>query len=45
MKYAVKTESGATIHIPIFIKSGSDIQKLFVGGKGIHRHTDNMMIS
>jgi hypothetical protein len=33
MKYAVETGSGAIIHIPSFIKTGSAIQKLM----GIHR--------
>jgi hypothetical protein len=42
MKYAVEMDSGAMIYIPSFIKIGSDIQKLIVG---IHRHTENVMIS
>jgi hypothetical protein len=28
MKYVVEMGSGATIHIPSFIQTGSDIQKL-----------------
>jgi hypothetical protein len=37
MKYAVRMGSGAIIHIPRFINTGSGFQKLMVG---IHRHTD-----
>jgi hypothetical protein len=37
MKYAAEMGSGAMIYIPSFIKTGSGIQKLIVGG--IHRHT------
>jgi hypothetical protein len=43
MKYAVEMGLGAVIYIPDFIKMGSGIQKL--GGGGIHRHTESMMIS
>jgi hypothetical protein len=32
MKYAVEMGSGAMIHIPGFIKTGSGIQKLVGGG-------------
>jgi hypothetical protein len=32
MKYAVETGSGAMIYIPCFLKIGSGIQKLIVGG-------------
>jgi hypothetical protein len=42
MKYIVEMGSGAVIHIPIFIKIGSAIQKLM--GE-IHRHTDSMVIA
>jgi hypothetical protein len=34
--------SGVMTYIPSFIKIGSAIQRLIVG---IHRHTDNMVIS
>jgi hypothetical protein len=44
MKYAVEMGSGAIKFIPSFVKIGSGIQK-FVGGGGIHRHTDKMVIS
>jgi hypothetical protein len=44
MKYAVEMGSGAMIYIPSFIKIGSGIQKL-IGGGGIYRHTDSMVIS
>jgi hypothetical protein len=42
MKYAVEMGSDAMIYIPSFIKIGSGFQKL---KRGIHRHTDNMLIS
>jgi hypothetical protein len=42
MKYAVEMGSVTMIHIPSFIKIVSGTQKL-IGG--IHRHTDNMVIS
>jgi hypothetical protein len=42
MKYAVEMGSGAMIHIPSFVKIGSDIQKL-IGW--IHRHRDRMEIA
>jgi hypothetical protein len=44
LKYAVEMGSGAKMHsyIPSFMKIGSAIRKL-IGG--IHRHTDNMVIS
>jgi hypothetical protein len=32
MKYTVEMRSGAMIYIPSFIKIGSGIQKLIVGG-------------
>jgi hypothetical protein len=32
MKYAIEMSSGAMIYIPSFIKIGSGIQKLIVGG-------------
>jgi hypothetical protein len=41
MKYAVDMGSVALIHIPSFIKIGSDIQKL-IGG--IHRQHGNLII-
>jgi hypothetical protein len=41
-EYAVEMGSGAIICIPSFIKNGSGIQKLM--GRGIHRHTDSMVI-
>jgi hypothetical protein len=44
MKYAVQKSSGAMIYIPSFIKTVSGIQKL-MGGRGIHRHTEIMVIS
>jgi hypothetical protein len=34
--------SGAMMYIPNFIKTGSAIQKLI---RGIHRHTDSMVIA
>jgi hypothetical protein len=43
MKYAAEIGSGAMICIPSFIKIGSGIQKLIE--RGIHRHTDSMVIS
>jgi hypothetical protein len=42
MKYAVEMGSLAIIHVPRFIKFGSGIQKLV---RGIHRHTDSMVIT
>jgi hypothetical protein len=41
MNYAFEMGSGAMIHMPSFIKIGSGIQKLI---RGIHRHTDSMVI-
>jgi hypothetical protein len=41
MKCAVGMGSGAMIHIPSFIKTGSCIQK---SGEGIHKHTDSIVI-
>jgi hypothetical protein len=38
MKYATEMGSVAMVYIPSFIKIGSDIQKLFVGG--LHRHKE-----
>jgi hypothetical protein len=43
MKYAVEMGSGAMIYIPSFIKIGVGIQKLI--GRGIHRHTNSMVIA
>jgi hypothetical protein len=37
MKYAVEIGSFAMIYVPSFIKTGSGIQKLIVGG--IRKHT------
>jgi hypothetical protein len=42
MKYAIEMDSGALIYKPSFIKVGSGIQKFI---EGIHKHTENMMIS
>jgi hypothetical protein len=42
-KYAVEMGSGAVIHTPIFIKIGTNIQKLM--GEKIHRHTDSIEIA
>jgi hypothetical protein len=42
MKYAIEMSSGAMIDIPRFIEVGSAIQKLM---RGIHRHTDSMVIT
>jgi hypothetical protein len=42
MKYAVEMGSDAMIHIPSFVMIGSGIRNLV---KGIHRHTDSMVIS
>jgi hypothetical protein len=44
MKCAVEMGSGVMIYIPSFIKIGSGIQRL-LGGRGIHRHIDSMVIS
>jgi hypothetical protein len=41
MEYAAEMGSGATIHIPSFIKIVSSNQKL-IGG--IHRHIDSLEI-
>jgi hypothetical protein len=46
MMYAIETASSAVIYIPRFMKIGSTIQKLMLGGGGdIHRHADSMAIS
>jgi hypothetical protein len=37
MKYAVKMGSLSMIHIPSFLKTGSDIQKLIRGNTQTHR--------
>jgi hypothetical protein len=42
MKYAVEMGSGVMIYTPSFINIGSGIQKVI---RGIHRHTDSMVIS
>jgi hypothetical protein len=42
MKYAIEMGSGVMIYMPSFINIGSGIQKLI---RGIHRHTDRMVIS
>jgi hypothetical protein len=44
MKIAFEMGLVAMIYIPSFIKIGSGIQKL-IGGEGIRRHADSMMIS
>jgi hypothetical protein len=44
MKHEIEMGSGGIIYIPSFLKIGSGIQK-FMGGRGIHRHTDSMKIS
>jgi hypothetical protein len=44
MRYAVKMGQGAITYIPSFIKIAWDIQKL-IGGRGIHRHTDSVVIT
>jgi hypothetical protein len=43
MKYATEMGLGTMIYTPSFIKFGSAIQKLM--GRGIHRHTDRMVIA
>jgi hypothetical protein len=45
MKYAVKMDSGATIHKPIFINIGSDFQKLMGGGRGLTGTQQGVRIS
>jgi hypothetical protein len=42
MKYAAKIGSGAMIYMSRLIEIGSAIQKSI---RGIHRHTDSMLIS
>jgi hypothetical protein len=42
MKYTVETSSGAMIYVPSFMKISSGVQKLI---RGIHRHTDSMVMS
>jgi hypothetical protein len=42
MKYAIEMGSSAMIHIPIFIETGSGIQKLI---ESIHRPTDSMVMA
>jgi hypothetical protein len=39
MKYAVAMASSGTIHIPIFIKIGSGVQKLLVRDTRTDTHT------
>jgi hypothetical protein len=39
MKYAFEMGSGAMMHIPSFIKTGSGIQKLMEGIHGPHKPT------
>jgi hypothetical protein len=41
MKYGVEMDSDAMINIPTFIKIGSGIQKLMVGG--IHRQHNDLI--
>jgi hypothetical protein len=45
MKYAVEMGSGATVHVPCSIKTGSGIQKLTWGDSQAHRYTDSMEIA
>jgi hypothetical protein len=42
MKYSFEISSGAMIYIPSFTQIASGIQKLV---RGIHRHTDSIVIS
>jgi hypothetical protein len=42
MKYAVEMAPDAMMYIPGFIQNGFGIQKLI---RGIHRHTDSMVIA
>jgi hypothetical protein len=42
MKYALEMGSSAVIYIPLFIKIGSDFQKLIGGLNG---HTDSIKIA
>jgi hypothetical protein len=42
MKYAVEMGSSVIIYILNFVSIGSDIDKLI---RGIHRHTDSIVIS
>jgi hypothetical protein len=42
MKYAFEMGSGAMIHIPSFIETGSGIQRLT---GGMYRHTDSKVTS
>jgi hypothetical protein len=44
MKYAVEMGSGAMIHIPSLIETGSGIQNLY-GGMHTHTHTHTGRIS
>jgi hypothetical protein len=40
MKYDIKMGSVAMIHIPVFIQTDSNIQKLTGGDTQTYRHTD-----
>jgi hypothetical protein len=42
MNYADEIDLDAMIYVPSFIKIGSAIQKFI---RGIHRHTDSMLIA
>jgi hypothetical protein len=42
VKYAVEMGSGAMIHIPSFMETGSGIQNVIVG---IHRYADSMEVA
>jgi hypothetical protein len=44
MKYAVEIGSGAMICIPSFIKTGSGIRKLIVGGFTDRQHGDRISL-
>jgi hypothetical protein len=41
MKYAVEMGSDAMIYIPSFIKIGSGIQRLILGGGDLEAHRQN----
>jgi hypothetical protein len=45
MTYVTELASRAMIYIPNFMKTGPIIQKLMEGERGIHRHTDSMVIA
>jgi hypothetical protein len=47
MKYAIEKGSGAMLHIPSFVKTGSGIQKLLVLGENSQtdKYTESMEIT